>query len=209
MEIIRREDSGAAQKAAEILQSGGLVLYPTDTLYGLGADAFSDEAVEKIYALKGRDENKPIHAIVSGLDMAAEYGVLTDNVRLLSARLPKGKITFIVKKKGTSTTGIARGIGTFGFRIPDNDFCLSMLQAFGRPVTATSANKSGQIPQQTAEEVLRQLGNDAAKLELVIDGGDLPPSAPSTVVDVSSSQVSVLRVGVISQEDVFAALTKA
>lgn len=138
-----------AAQAAQVLQKGGVVLYPTDTLYGLGADALSDEAVAKIYAIKGRGETKPIHGIVSDLDMAGKYGELSGTARLLEERLPAGQVTYIVKKLAGLDTGITKGIETFGFRIPANEFCIRMVQEFGRPITRrapTEAERSRSVP---------------------------------------------------------------
>ena len=204
MEIVSLKQVGieaAASDAAAVLRGGGVVLFPTDTLHGLGADAFSDNVVAKIYAIKGRDEKKPIHAIVADLEMAAEYGVIDDVVRRLSERLPKGKVTFIVKKRPGVSGGIASGIETFGFRIPDNEFCIALSRAYGAPYTATSANRAGEKPARSVAEIVRQLGGDAG-IELAIDAGGLHESEPSTVVDVSDGEVRILREGPITQEEI-------
>ncbi len=193
----------AAERAAKVLRSGGVVLYPTDTLYGLGADALSDEAVAKVKRIKGRDEGKPMHAIVSGLEMAKRYGELTDDTRLLASRLPQGQVTYIVKKKGGFDTGIAKGIATFGFRIPNNEFCLAMARAFARPITATSANRSGEQPQRSVDKILGQLGAAAEAIDFVIDAGELPVRQPSTVVDMSGEEPVILREGAIAASDVW------
>lgn len=205
-----------AQNAAAVLQMGDVVLYPTDTLYGLGADAFSNEAVDKIYAIKGRDEGKPTHALVRDLEMAERFCEITADVRLLSARLPKGKVTFICKKKTGIETGVCRGIDTFGFRIPDNDFCLSMIEQFGGPITATSANRSGSVPQRTVDAILEQFSYSSilhasghkqnTRIGLVVDGGELPASQPSTVVSCVGDHPVMLREGAVSAADLASAL---
>ena len=205
MEIVSLKQVGikaAASNAAAVLQESGVILFPTDTLYGLGADAFSNEAVDKVYAIKGRDEKKPIHAIVADLEMAAEYGVIDDVVRRLSERLPKGKITFIIKKRPGLSGGIASGIETFGFRIPDNEFCIAIAKAFGKPFTATSANVAGQKPERTLAAVLTQLGGNAKTIDAAFDAGELPDREPSTVVDVSDGEVRILRKGPVSIEEI-------
>src|SRR3989344_7439036 len=117
------------QRAAEVLKSGGVILYPTDTLYGLGADAFSDAAVDKVYAIKGRDEKKPIHCIVADIAMAAEYAEVTDDSKLLFERLPSGGLTVILKKRSNVTGGITRSLDTIGIRIPQNDLCIQLARA--------------------------------------------------------------------------------
>ena len=188
-------------QAAEILSAGGVVLYPTDTLYGLGVDALSDDAVAKIYAIKGRDEGKPIHAILPDLDMVEKYAELTGTARLLEERLPHGQVTFILNKKADVDTGVARGIQTFGFRIPDNEFCIRMVREFGKPITATSANKSGENPERSIGKILAQLGTAAEGIDLVIDVGELPERQPSTVIDLSGVKPIILREGAVPALD--------
>ncbi len=200
METIKLEAGDNKQyaiRAAEVLRAGGVILYPTDTLYGLGADALLDEAVAKIYAIKGRDEGKPMHAIVSDLAMVERYAEITDDARRLAAKLPQGQVTFILKKKAGMDSGIMKDIATFGFRIPDNEFCIEMIRAFGKPITATSANKSGEKPERSVDKILAQLGAAAEGIELVIDAGELPERAASTVVDLSGAHPLIVREGSI------------
>ncbi len=200
METIKLEAGDNKQyaiRAAEVLRAGGVILYPTDTLYGLGADALLDEAVAKIYAIKGRDEGKPMHAIVSDLAMVERYAEITDDARRLAAKLPQGQVTFILKKKAGMDSGIMKDIATFGFRIPDNEFCIEMIRAFGKPITATSANKSGDKSERSVDKILAQLGAAAEGIELVIDAGELPERAASTVVDLSGAHPLIVREGAI------------
>ena len=192
----------AALRAATILRAGGVILYPTDTLYGLGADALSDEAVAKVYAIKGRDESKPLHALVASIEMAARYGEISERVRCMIEHLPAGQATFIVKKKPEFTTGIFRRLDTFGFRIPDHPFCLALLRAYASPITATSANKAGEEAQRSLGEILRQIGQSAGEIALAIDASAVSGRAASTVVDLSNSEPRILREGAVPEEDV-------
>jgi L-threonylcarbamoyladenylate synthase len=209
MEILPAKDPNAVSKAAQVLRAGGVVLYPTDTLYGLGADALSDEAVAKIYAIKGRDEGKPIHCVVSDLSMAEKYGEIHDGVRKLVQALPKGRVTFIVRKQPQVKGGIARNVETFGFRIPDNDFCIEMVRAFGGPVTATSANKSGETPGQSLGEILSRLGPSTYGIDCAFDGGELAESKPSTVLDCTGPKPIMLREGAVPAKDIQDAISRA
>ncbi len=180
----------AAARAASALRAGGIVLYPTDTLYGLGADAISNTAVAKIFEAKGRNERKPIHAIVADLAMARQYGEVPEIVDALVRKLPPGKITFIVKKRAEYDSGILRGT-TFGFRIPDNAFCIEMIRALGGPITATSANRAGEMPATDVDGILAQLQSE--HIDVAIDNGELPVNAPSTVLDLSTETPRILR----------------
>ncbi len=209
MHTVSISESSSAEitrEAAPILISGGVVLFPTDTLYGLGADAFSNVAVDKIYAIKGRNEGKPIHAIVTDLDMANQYGVVTDMTRTLVERLPKGQVTFIVRKREVDT-GICRSIETFGFRVPDNELCIELVRAFGKPITATSANRAGEKPERTVGNILAQLGENARGIDLAIDAGELPPRKASSVIDLShEGNPVILREEAVSAAEIWEAI---
>lgn len=187
----------AVAKAAEALRADEVILYPTDTLYGLGADAFSDEAVARLKAIKGRDAKKPIHAIVADIEMAVKYGEINEVAFALAFAYLPGPLTLILKKKAGIDTGIAKGIETIGIRIPNDAFCLALAKEFGRPITTTSANKAGMQPERSVAGIIEQIGDNSRLLDLAIDGGELPERLPSTVVDVSKGEIRILREGAI------------
>ena len=202
-ELSSRAFGSAVSKAVEVLRVGGVILYPTDTLYGLGADAFSDEAVDTVYEIKGRDEKKPIHCIVADIEMAERYAAVSNDARLLFERLTPGALTLIVKKRPDVKGGIARGLDTIGIRIPKSDFCLALAREFGRPFTTTSANLAGLAPARPVDGILQQLGRAAEGIDLVVDAGELPPSEASTVVDLSGEEPAILREGAVPVADVW------
>lgn len=210
METIRLSDTGAeaaAVKAAAVLRAGGVILYPTDTLYGLGADALSDKALLKVQKIKGRDEKKPVHAIIADLAMAERYAVLNENALALARAFWPGPLTLVLEKKQGMETGIGRDIKTVGIRIPDNKFCLALAQEFGKPYTGTSANKSGEEPKRSIPAILEQLGKVAENIDLVIDAGDRPAGGaarlPSTVVDIHAGRPVILREGAILSKEIW------
>jgi L-threonylcarbamoyladenylate synthase len=196
----------ALEKATEALAHSGVIIYPTDTLYGLGADAFSDEAVEKVYAIKGRDESKPMHCIVADMVMAEQYAEFCDDARLLAKTFFPGPLTLVLKKKPHLDHGIGRNMHTIGIRIPDNDFCLSLASAFGRPFTATSANRAGELPLFSIDAILDQLRVAISDVALAIDAGELPKRSASTVVDFSGEEPVILREGAIAAADIWNAI---
>jgi L-threonylcarbamoyladenylate synthase len=204
METIHLSDNEgiASIKSSGVLRSGGVILYPTDTLYGLGADAFSDTAVDKIYAIKGRDPRKPIHAIFSDMKMVEEYAEVSDLARKLAEKFLPGALTLVLKKKSGVETGIARNIETIGVRIPDNSFCIETARSFDKPFTATSANLANEPTQLSVEKVIAQLGDTKNKIDLIIDAGILPMRQPSTVVSLLHSTPVILREGAISKEEI-------
>ncbi len=206
MEIIRLADTSlenAAQGATEVLRAGDVVLYPTDTLYGLGADAFSDAAVEKVQEIKARDKDKPIHCIVADMHMAERYADISADAKLLAATFLPGPLTLILKKKKGVNGGVARRIETIGIRIPDNDFCIALAHAFGKPYTTTSANVSGEESKASIDEIVAQLGERVAGIDLAVDAGRIPPRKPSTIVDLSRAEPVILREGAISAAEIW------
>lgn len=203
MEIIAlpQDIQEVVSRAAEVLRAGGVILYPTDTLYGLGADALSDAAVAKVYVIKGRDEKRPLHAIVRDLTMAHRYAEINELALALASAYMPGPLSLILKKKVGIDTGIGKDMDTFCVRIPDNRFCLELAQAFGRPYTTTSANVAGAAPHRSIAAILDQLGDTAALIDLVIDAGELPERAPSTIVNVSTGEAEIVREGAIPAQE--------
>jgi len=191
------------RRATAVLRAGGIVLYPTDTLYGLGADALSDEAVARIQRIKGRDEKKPIHCVVADMEMAERYGDFNDTAHLLAKEFWPGPLTIVVKKKSGVESGIAKGMDTIGIRIPKSDFCFALAREFGKPYTTTSANVGGRIPERSVKKILAQLGSAASQIDLVVDAGELPPREPSTIVDASGAKPVILREGAVPSEEIW------
>lgn len=191
-------------KASGVLRKKGVIVFPTDTLYGLGADAFSDEAVAKVYAIKGRDEGKPMHAVFADLKMAEEYAEINDAAKKLAEKFLPGALTLVIKKKTGLNAGIVKGIEGVGIRIPDNEFCLELAKAFGKPYTATSANKSGQVPEVSVDKIKTQLGEAEKLVDLAIEAQVFPMRPPTTVVNVMTGAPVILREGAISSEEILA-----
>lgn len=191
-----------AIRAAGVLRQGGVVVYPTDTLYGIGVDAFANDAVDRLYEIKGREPGKPTHCIVADLGMAEDFSEVNDIARKLAEKFLPGALTLILKKKPSVTTGIGRGIDSIGIRIPKNDFCLELARTFGKPVTTPSANRAGTGPHLSPADIVADLGEDT--IDLFIDAGVLSQSQPSTVVNLISGHPSVLREGAIPSADILA-----
>jgi len=192
-----------AARAVEVLREGGVVLYPTDTLYGLGADATNKEAVEKIYLIKGLDAKNPVSVIVPHINAAAGVVEITPLARRLSATFLPGPLTIVLQKTLHVPVWLNPHHSTIGIRIPNQTLCRSIASQLGRPYTTTSANKSGLESARTVEAILLQLGTEADLIDLVIDAGELPQSLPSTVVDAQGDTLKILREGAIIAEDMF------
>ncbi|HEY0979289.1 MAG TPA: L-threonylcarbamoyladenylate synthase [Candidatus Paceibacterota bacterium] len=201
MEILRLEEVGverAAKRAAEMLRKGKLVLYPTDTLYGLGADATNARALALLRELKGREKKKPLSVLVPDHASISRYAHLNDTARALAERFLPGALTLVLPATDRIPAEITLN-GAIGIRIPDDSFSLALARAFGKPVTATSANKSGRETPATVEEVICQFGPDAHEIALAIDGGSRKGNIGSTVVSIVSDTPYVLREGAITR----------
>lgn len=186
----------ALEHVVKVLRNGGLVVFPTDTVYGLLVDAKNKEAVEKLIAFKNRPAGKPISVFVRDLEMMAgvvELGVAEQH--RLEEILP-GPYTVILKSKHKTSNLLESETGTLGVRIPKYDAVTELVARFAGPVTATSANRSGHPPVHSVDALMNQL-NDKQKemIDLVVDIGTLPNNKPSTVVDMSRNTLRVLREG--------------
>lgn len=188
--------------AVEILHKGGLVAFPTDTVYGLGAPAFNNDAVEKIYAAKDRPVEKAIPILIADVEDLEKVAVdLPDMAHIFAARFWPGSLTCIVPKKPTLPMAIS-STPTVAVRIPDHPVARAVLRAAG-PMAVTSANISGRTSPCTAQEVYSQLHG---RISLILDGGRTPGGIPSTLVDCTGDQPVILREGPISLENLLSAL---
>lgn len=173
------------RRAVEVLRRGGLVVYPTDTVYGLGADALCDGTVEKVFEAKGRPISKPISIAVSDVDMLCCVAHVTPDAEEFVERFLPGPFTIVLESRKILPPALTGGTGLIGVRIPAHDLALLLIQEFDAPITATSANLSGESAPASPEEV-------DVPYDLLIDGGVLP-GTPSTVVDLVHS--CILRRG--------------
>jgi len=187
--------------ANSVLREGGIILYPTDTVYGLGCDPFNEEALRKIIELKGRDAEKGLLVLVNSLDMIESLVYISDLSRKVSNEFHPGPLTLTLRGKKVFSEQL-RGPYTesLAIRIPDNQFCLELLKVFGEPLVSTSANVSGLPVLNTPQEILEQFGDRAGLIDYVVDHGMLPESEPSTLVDLSGNTPKILREGAISKE---------
>jgi L-threonylcarbamoyladenylate synthase len=186
------------------MTTSDIILYPTDTIYGLGVDATDPAAVARLIALKGRNEKKPISIAVTDIAMMEEYAEVTPLARKLARAFLPGKLTLVLKAKGKLAPELTAGTGTIGIRIPKHLLLAWLIEGIGKPITATSANVSGREPEKTPEKILKQFGEKASWITKTYDLGELPESLPSTVVDVQGEAPIVVREGAIKKEDILA-----
>lgn len=192
----------AISHAVDVLKAGGVVAFPTDTVYGLGALAFKPASIERLYSVKGRENTKAIAVLISSdkeLDKIAQ-NPSRDALRLAHRFWP-GPVTLVLPRNPEIPEALSQG-PTIGVRVPDHPIALAILTAAG-PLGVTSANLSGLGNTRTADEVLAQL---EGRIHLVIDDGQTPGDTPSTVVDVTGEKPKILRSGPVSDAEIFATL---
>jgi L-threonylcarbamoyladenylate synthase len=192
--IVRPDDPAWLAIVVGTLRGGGLVAFPTDTVYGVGAGAFEGRAIQRIFAAKGRQEDNPIPVLLAGvseIDRVAKP--LTARVRLLAEAYWPGPLTIVVPKGRGVPEEIGRA-GTVGLRAPDHPVAMSILSAAG-PLAVSSANRSGEPALTRPSDVLASL---AGRIDVLVDGGDTPGGIPSTVVDCTQDPPRILREGPVS-----------
>lgn len=184
-------------RAAEILAEGGIIAYPTETFYGLGADATNEKAIRKIYELKGRNFNNPLSVIIAGEENL--YPLVSEvpacALKLMHSFWP-GPLTIIFKASAGVSPLLTAGTGKIGVRISSHAGATVIVQKLGQPLTATSANLSGAPECSTAVEVISQIGN---KIETIVDLGETAGGKSSTIIDVTANPPQILREGAISR----------
>ena len=201
-EVLPASDPNAIRYAADVLRYDGLVAFPTDTVYGVGATAFKHEVVARLYPLKGRSTEKSIAVLVAdqaGMNLIAD--VVSPEAERLAERFWPGAVTLVVVKRPEVPESVSPD-PTVAVRVPAHPVALALLAAAG-PLAVTSANRSGQPSALTAEEVLEAIGG---RIDLLLDGGRSPGRVASTVVDCTVQPPRVLRHGPVSEDEIRKAL---
>lgn len=189
---------GALEQILSFLRLGGVIAFPTDTAYGLGADPFNPEAVRKIFEIKGRPESKPILLLVNSIAMADSLARFSPKARALAERFWPGPLTMILPSRPVVPVNVTAGTATVGLRWADAAFAQRLIDAFQKPITATSANRAGLPTPVTIAEVRAQLEDS---VELMVDGGTLPARGGSTLVDLTEIPARLLRQGPIAEAE--------
>jgi L-threonylcarbamoyladenylate synthase len=188
------------ERAVEILKNGGIVAFPTDTVYGLGGDVFSVQAAERIYRAKQRSMDMPLPVLLADATELANIAADVPEVAwCLIKRFWPGGLTLVLPKKDSVPDIITAGGDKVAVRVPDHPVPLSLIRRLGSPLIGTSANVSREPNPLTAKEVERQLGG---RVDMIVDGGRCPGGLESTVVDVTGKAPLILRRGIIVEEEI-------
>jgi L-threonylcarbamoyladenylate synthase len=204
--MIRTDDNETRAQASGIVSSGGLIAFRTDTFYGLGANPFNPNALAKIRELKGRKERKPILLLISDINQVESLFVETSALFKEAAKQYwPGPLTLIGVARTELPPELTAGSGTIGLRLPDDDRVRDLVRVCGGALTATSANPSGSAPALTAEEVQNYFPEG---IDLIIDGGEVTTTQPSTVLNLTGSEPRLVREGAITLEELKLFLTE-
>ncbi|MDR1483003.1 MAG: threonylcarbamoyl-AMP synthase [Synergistaceae bacterium] len=185
------------REAAEILRSGGLVAFPTETVYGLGANALDPQAVRKIFEAKGRPQDNPLILHISSIEDAVKLAVPERAAESLMRRFWPGPLTIVLQALDVIPSDTRAGLETVALRMPKNDIALALIRQSGVPIAAPSANRSGRPSPTTAAVVQNDLGDS---VDMIIDGGPTPIGVESTVVCVTGDTATILRPGGVTRE---------
>lgn len=190
--------------AAGIIQAGGVVAFPTKHLYGLGVDAFNSDAVDKVFEIKKRPHHKPLLILIDKKkDLAKLVNDLPSAAERIMERFWPGQVTIVFEGKGSLPTNLTAGTNRIGVRIPEHPVAIALTQAVAGPITATSANITGDAGCSRIQEMDPLI---AERLDLILDGGPLQGGVGSTVVDVTFNPPIVLREGAVLSKNIFSVL---
>ncbi|MFA4855750.1 MAG: L-threonylcarbamoyladenylate synthase [archaeon] len=198
-QLLGGNEKAIIEKAARIMKEGGVIIFPTESSYGIGTDALNETAIKKIAPIKGQSEEKNISIIVSDLEQAKRFGKIGLEAEKLVKKFMPGPLTLVVEKQPNIPDSLAER--TIAFRISGNRVAREICSALGNAITATSANMHGRPSTYSAREAIREFDS---RVHMIIDAGELPHNAPSTIYDVA--QKKVLRNGPITEQQIKQAL---
>lgn len=190
----------AVVASAEVLKRGGVIIYPTDTLYGLGANGLDEEAILKVYKIKKQDRNKPISVIVKDMKMARKIACIDSKVEKILSEIWPGPITIVLRKKDIIPYVLTGDGETIAMRIPKNDFVSALINKLDFPITATSANISRENNLLNPNEIIKKFSHSELSPDLFINDGEIKNPAASTIIDLANGVSKILRTGIVGKE---------
>ena len=196
-EIIKDEEQEKIKKAAQVIRNGGLVAFPTETVYGLGADATDENGAKKIYAAKGRPSDNPLIIHVACAEDAEKYAYTNECYYRLAKAFMPGPLTVILPKKNTIPFSVTGGLDTVAVRCPSHPIANALIRASGTAIAAPSANISGSPSPTCAEHVIRDM---TGRIDMIIDGGDCEIGLESTIIKLAGNNAILLRPGAVTPD---------
>ncbi len=202
--LVLRADQIAILKAVEVISTGGIVVYPTDTVYGIGCDPFNENSIKRIIEAKQRTK-APFPVLGSSIADLQRIAQFDENACILACKFWPGALTLVLEKKPVLPEAVTFGLSTVGVRIPNCGVALRLIELSGGLLVGTSANLSGKKSCTTAWEAADQIGE---KVDLILDGGETALRKESTIARLDSDKIQILRHGAISENDVKSAITR-
>ncbi len=200
---IQKPKKETIDKAVKILEKGGIIVYPTETAYGLGCDGFNIQAIEKIYGIKSRPPDQPLSVIVDNLEMIERVACMQEDAKILIEKFHPGPLVIALKKKSLVPDILNKD--RIAFRISNNEFVQNIVRNLGKPIVSTSANKTGFKSPYSIDDVLETITEK--EVDLIFDAGPLEKNKPSTIIDfVMQSSPQIIREGAISAKEIFQTL---
>lgn len=197
--LLPADAPGVIESAVELMRRGELVAFPTDTVYGVGAPAYSPAVVGQLFTAKIRPANRPIALLVAPEDdLRRVVAAIPKGLPPLAARFWPGGLTLVVRRAAEISDAVTAGGDTVGIRVPDHPIALALIRMLGEPIAATSANLSGSASPLTADDVLAQLDG---RIALLLDGGRCPGGVESTVLDLTTDPPTIRRLGAVARAD--------
>ena len=200
LDLRNKMDCKLLKEPAEIIRSGGIVIFPTETVYGIGANGLDEKAVDKLYKVKNRPLNKPISLLVSNMEMIEKItkNISNKEYKLMNKFFP-GPFTIILKKKNIIPDIVTSGGDTVGIRMPSGKIARKLVEYANVPIATPSANISGKPSGTNIDSIIRDF---EGKVDYIIDGGESKIGIASTIVQVVNEEIHILREGIISRENV-------
>ncbi len=189
--------------ASRTVKNGGLVIYPTDTVYGLGCDPLNPEAVKRVLNAKGEKRKKPLPVLASSKEQVERIAFLSEKARKIAEKFWPGSLTLVLPKKRALPDVVALNLDSVGVRVPRHETALQLISLSGGLLVGTSANRTGGKPPRTAQEAADQIGEE---VDIIIDGGPAALGVSSTVVDLTADTPRILREGPVSLKEILDAV---
>jgi len=194
------------REASKIVKNGGLIVYPTDTVYGLGCDPFNVRAVKRVFKVKGERKDKPLPILASDIKFIEKIAYINEKAKKIAEGYWPGPLTLVVPKKPVLPSIVTCGLASVGVRIPNHTVAIQLINLCNGLLIGTSANKTGEKSPKTAQEAYEQLSE---QVDMFLDGGPTPLGQESSIVDLTSGKPKMLREGPIKLIDILNALRDA
>jgi L-threonylcarbamoyladenylate synthase len=195
---IMKATKATIQRAAQTVEKGGVIIYPTDTVYGLGCNLFNEDSVKRVFKIKG-ERTKPLPILASNVKEIEKIAQVTEKTIKLAEKFWPGPLTMVLPKKPLLSNIVTCNLDSVAVRVPNHEVALELIRLSGGLLVGTSANKSGKKPPQTASEAAKQIGEE---VDVILDGGPTPIGASSTIIDLTGEKPRILRRGPIRMDDI-------